>query len=84
MEFAKLFGSGEDQIAIILDQSETRPGINFFFQPPYLGLRRYFMTYAATDDGRRAAREYFDKMSEDVARMELEKGFSAIYAPSFG
>ena len=70
-EFAKLYGSGEDQILIMIQRGEdSAPEVRVFFNTghPDLGTCSTALRFDDTDSGWDGAEKAFSDMNEDRAR----------------
>lgn len=67
--FAKLFGSGRNQILVIRQTHDTtcRPEIRVFFQPPNLGVCSAAIGFDDTDKGWDQRNKVFSEVDEDFA-----------------
>ena len=75
--FAKLFGTPEDQILVMLDTNdEGHPAVHVLFEPPGYGVCKLVSGFQDTEDNSEAAvnaawdqaQEVFDKYDEALAR----------------
>lgn len=69
-DFAKLFGTGDDQIVILIKANDetSNPEVRLFFQPKALGVCSVAIGFKDTDKGWDLAEEAFEKMDETAAR----------------
>lgn len=84
--FAKLFGSDEDQILVVLDSDEDgNPAVIFSSKPKGLGVCRASVSFDDSDEGWRKAEIVFGNANEENARSFVQKmhddmGISAVLA----
>lgn len=77
--FAKLFGEGDRQIAVILKESNEGPEVRLFFKPDGLGVCETGLGYPykafKNDESAawKAAESCFAKMDEEHARAIADK-----------
>lgn len=69
MAFAKLFGTDDDQILVMLDESdEETPEISLHFKPEGYGVCKIGSSFKDTEEGRQQAQAAFDAIDESIAR----------------
>lgn len=68
--FAKLFGTGKDQVLVMHDtDDEGNPCIEIKAQPEGMGVCTFGISFNDTPEGEVQAQKVFDEMTEDQARM---------------
>jgi hypothetical protein len=73
-EFAKLFGTGDDQVLVMIQGGEEGdPEVRTFFQPKDLGVCSVAMKFTDSDAGWDSAEAAFDKIDEAKARAIVDK-----------
>ena len=79
-EFAKLFGSGDDQIVVLLqgNDDDSAPEVRIFYQPPDLGVCSVALGYEDTDEGWEHAEEAFRRASEETIRSMIKETLDRI------
>ena len=74
MSFAKLYGVGDGQILVKIDEAEDgAPEVRFYFQPPGLGVCSMALKFQDSYDGWDKAEAAFEAVTEDSARAAVEK-----------
>jgi hypothetical protein len=68
MAFAKLYGNDENQVLVKLGAADDGPEIQFYFQPPGLGVCMLAIGFPASAEGWEAAETAFASTTEDRAR----------------
>jgi hypothetical protein len=78
-DFAKLFGSGEDQIVVMIQSDdEGDPEVRLFYQPKDLGVCSLAIGFPDTDDGWDHAEKAFAKMDEKRVRGMVSKAMKEL------
>jgi hypothetical protein len=68
-EFAKLFGSGDDQMVVMIQSNEKGdPEVRVYFQPKDIGVCSFALVFSDTDNGWIAAEKAFESVDEKKAR----------------
>jgi len=68
-EFAKLFGSGEKQIVVIVQRGKDGdPEIRFFYRPKDLGVCSMAINFPDSEIGWESAEKVLEKLTEERAR----------------
>ncbi len=78
MAFAKLYGEGDNQVLVKLDEGEEGPEVRYYFQPPDLGVCSVAAVFPDTDEGWDRAQAAFDRTTEEIARRVVEEQNSQI------
>ena len=74
MAFAKLYGDGDDQILVKIDESDDgAPEVRFYFQPLELGVCSLAIKFDDSDDGWDKAETAFAAVTEDTAQEVVNK-----------
>jgi hypothetical protein len=68
MTFAKLFGTGDDQVLVKIDSNEKGPEVRFYFKPRGMGVCALASSFEDSDEGWDAAEEAFAQVDEATAR----------------
>jgi len=70
--FAKLYGTDDDQVLVMLDTDKNNdPRVNFFFQPPSFGVCSFGVGFKDTDAGWDQAEAVFASIDEEKARKAI-------------
>lgn len=79
-QFAKMFGSGDSRVVVIIRESVGGSTITMTLLLPELGVADSTFEYEDTEKGRKRAREVFDTIDEKAAMEQavlIRKGLSA-------
>jgi len=68
-EFAKLFGSNENQVLVKIDTGDKGPEVQFFFKPENLGVCMQSVGFSDNDAGWDKAEAFFE--SVDATKADL-------------
>lgn len=68
MAFAKLFGSDDNQVLVMIDSGDDGPEVRLSFKPQEMGVCSFAARYDDTDEGWDSAEAFFDSVTEEVAR----------------
>lgn len=72
--FAKLYGSDDDQVLVMLNTDEKNdPCVSFYFQPKDLGVCSFNIGFRDTDDGWDQAEAVFADIDEEKARLAVKE-----------
>lgn len=78
-EFAKLWGTGDDQVVVLLQSDEEgKPEVRTFFNPPDLGVSSVAISFKDTDAGCDAAERMFVAQTEESTRNMIKKTLEKI------
>lgn len=86
MTFAKLWGTGDDQILVKIDESEDEDSaieVRVFFIPPGLGLCSFALKFQGEDDWDKA-QKLFDKLDEQLVRKMCDSAIREMPVSFFG
>lgn len=76
MAFAKLYGEGDDQILVKLDNDQyDAPELRFYCQPPDFGVCSFSINFEGSEAGWDKAEAAFEKVTEESAREAIRKAF---------
>ena len=80
MAFAKLYGDGDDQILVKLDEclDGGQPEVRFYFQPPELGVCSLAIKFEDSDAGWDEAETAFAAVTQESAREVVNKQISIL------
>lgn len=75
MNFAKVFGESDNQIAVIIKENhETEQAeVSVFFKPKGFGVCQANFGYPTTDEGWVAAEKFFNDFTEDKG-LDIKRG----------
>lgn len=73
MAFAKLFGSDDNQVLVMIDSGDDGPEVRFSFKPQEMGVCSFAARYDDTDEGWDSAEAFFDSVTEEAARNIVAK-----------
>lgn len=72
--FAKLYGTGADQVLVVLDtDDEGAPCIKFSCKPEGAGVCTFTTSFDDSEDGQAKAESIFVEIDEDKARDAVDK-----------
>lgn len=75
--FCKLFGSGKDQLVVIMQRGDDGPELRCFASPTNLGVCSVAFSYADTEKGWDTAEEQFMLVDEARAKYMAKPLFEA-------
>lgn len=81
--FAKLYGTDDDQVLVMLDTNQDGdPCVRFSCKPEGVGVCTFSMGWDDTDDGWDKAEQYFANVDEEKARQIVSDTTLSLLAPS--
>lgn len=78
MAFAKLFGSGDNQVLVKIDSNDNGPEVRFYTEPPGMGVCSFAAGFSDSDEGWDRAEALFDSVTEEKARDFIKKALDSM------
>lgn len=78
MSFAKLFGTDDQQVLVMIDSGDNGPEVQYHFQPKDLGVCKIAVNFPDTDEGWDKAERAFEATTEEAARKIVGKALASI------